>query len=138
MPALDWLNAEARINRNVAVFEKDCINGFVGAIGKDGHNAIVDWVNLKRLKAIIVVGICTDICDSDFVVAMLSARNHGMMPTLKDIVAYEPATATYDLPRESVAMLGLPTTVAHPQYIAHHIGLWTMQTRGAIIASSLQ
>src|SRR3989344_3826827 len=134
---LAWLEGFDDLSKVVRILPKDCINGFVGAIGNDGRNAIVDWVRSNKLEAIVVVGICTDICDSDFVVAMLSARNHWLMPTLKDIVLYEPATATYDLPKEVVATLGLPKTAAHPRDITHHIGLYTMQTRGAIIASGL-
>jgi len=139
VPMLEWLTqASWDRSKRVSILPKDCINGFVGAIDEDGHNLIVDWVNRNDLSAIVVVGICTDICDSDFVVAMLSARNHGMMPSLKDIVFYEPASATYDLPKEVVASLGFPKTAAHPQEITHHIGLYTMQTRGAIIANVLK
>ena len=65
------------------------------------HNKVVDWVNSHRLDAVVAVGICTDICVMDFVLTLLSARNHGLMPTLEDIVVYEPATATYDLPLDS-------------------------------------
>ncbi len=147
VPQLTWLQELSDVGYEkglVRVLPKDCINGFVGAIDNsgslltDGSNAIVEWVHENELEAIVVVGICTDICDSDFVVAMLSARNHGMMPTLKDIVFYEPASATYDLPKEVVAQLGFPKTAAHPREITHHIGLYTMQTRGAIIANELK
>ena len=52
-------------------------------------------------KTVLVTGICTDICVMDFVLTMLSARNHGLMSTLADIVVLEPATATYHLPRRT-------------------------------------
>ena len=141
VPQLAWLEKASNnhfLNGLVQILPKNCINGFVGAIDIDGKNAIVDWVRRNKLEAIVVVGICTDICDSDFIVAMLSARNHGLMPTLKDIVFYEPASATYDLPKEAIAALGFPKTTAHPREITHHIGLYTMQTRGAIIANELK
>ena len=84
----------------------------------------------------MAVGICTDICVADFVGTLLSARNHGLMPTLKDVVVLEPACATYDLPR-AAAELGLPETAAHPQAATHHLGLYIMASRGAVIASGL-
>jgi nicotinamidase-related amidase len=124
---------------------KDCINGFVGGIeasfigGGHGqhHNKVVDWVNSHRLDTVVAVGICTDICVMDFVLTLLSARNHGLMPTLQDIVVLEPATATYDLPLAATAELGLPPTAAHPKAETHHMGLYFMASRGALLASAL-
>ena len=129
VPALKWLADSAQ---QATLLRKDCINGFVGGI--DGHrNRVVDWVNDHRLKAILVVGICTDICVMDFVLTMLSARNHGMMPTLADIVVDAGACATYDLPRVTAETLGLPVTLAHPQGLTHHLGLYFMASRGALL-----
>ena len=126
------------------LLRKDCINGFVGGIEPIHHgahgacrNKVVDWVTAHRLRSVVAVGICTDICVMDFVLTMLSARNHGLMPTLKDIVVLEPACATYDLPRAAAEGLGLPATSAHPQAATHHLGLYFMASRGAVIASAL-
>ena len=94
-------------------------------------------VNGHRLEAVITTGICTDICVMDFVLTLLSARNHGLMPTLRDIVVFEPATATYDLPLAVAEDLGLPPTAAHPKAETHHMGLYFMASRGAILASEL-
>ncbi len=132
VPALEWLETEAA----ATLIRKDCINGFVGAM-EGGRNRLVDWVNDNRLKAVLVVGICTDICVMDFVLTLLSARNHGMMPTLEDIVVYEPGCSTYDLPRAAAEQLGLPATAAHPQDLTHHLGLYFMASRGAVLAGSL-
>ncbi|MSO76011.1 MAG: isochorismatase family protein [Alphaproteobacteria bacterium] len=132
VPALAWLETCPQ----ATLIAKDCINGFIGAM-EGGRNRIVDWVNRERLDAVIVVGICTDVCVMDFVLTFLSARNHGLMPSLVDIVVYEPACATYDLPRETVASLGLPATAAHPQALTHHLGLYFMAARGAVLAVSL-
>ena len=132
VPALEWLETEAA----ATLIRKDCINGFVGAM-EGGRNRLVDWVNDNRLKAVLVVGICTDICVMDFVLTLLSARNHGMMPTLEDIVVYEPGCSTYDLPRTTAEQLGLPATAAHPQDLTHHLGLYFMASRGAVLAGSL-
>jgi hypothetical protein len=74
----------------------------------------------------------------DFVLTLLSARNHGMMPTLRDIVVYERATATYDLPREATGALGLPATAAHPKAETQHMGLYFMASRGALLASAIE
>lgn len=139
VPQLAWLADDP----DVTLIRKDCIDGFIGAIepihakGCHGasHNHVVDWVVAHRLEAVLTVGICTDICVMDFVLSMLSARNHGLMPTLRDVVVLEPACATYDLPRAAAEALGLPATAAHPQGLTHHIGLWAMASRGALIAS---
>ena len=140
VPELAWLADDA----DVTLIRKDCINGFVGAIEATYHgahgssrNRVVDWVNLHRLRAAVVVGVCTDICVMDFVLTMLSARNHGLMPTLKDVVVLEPACATYDLPCETALELGLPATAAHPQAHTHHVGLYCMASRGAVLAGEL-
>ncbi|MFO1038712.1 MAG: isochorismatase family protein [Geminicoccaceae bacterium] len=137
---LAWLAEEP----DVVLVRKDCINGFVGAIepshtGRHGtsHNRVVDWVNGHRLTTVLTTGICTDICVMDFVLTMLSARNHGLMPTLKDIVVYEPGCATYDLPVEITETLSLPRTAAHPKHHTHHMGLYFMASRGAVLAGEL-
>jgi nicotinamidase-related amidase len=141
VPALAWLEDCGC----ATLLRKDCIDGFVGGIeasfigGGHGqhHNKVVDWVNNHRLDAVIAVGICTDICVMDFVLTLLSARNHGLMPTLADVVVLEPATATYDLPLAATEPLGLPSTAAHPKAEAHHMGLYFMAARGALLASEL-
>jgi nicotinamidase-related amidase len=142
VPELAWLEQ----CNGATLIRKDCINGFVGGIeasyvgGAHGqhHNKVVDWINNHRLDAVIAVGICTDICVMDFVLTLLSARNHGMTPTLKDIVVYERATATYDLPLEATGSLGLPPTAAHPKAETHHMGLYFMASRGAVLASAIE
>jgi len=138
VPELAWLDGCP----HAILLRKDCINGFVGGIEpapKHGmhHNKVVDWINNHRLDALVTVGICTDICVMDFVLTMLSARNHGMTPTLRDIVVLEPATATYDLPREVAEAQGLPPGAAHPKAETHHMGLYFMASRGALLASEL-
>ena len=142
VPELAWLEDQP----DATLIRKDCINGFVGAIepshvgGAHGQhrNTVVDWVNAHRLQAVITTGICTDICVMDFVLTMLSARNHGLMPSLADIVVLEPATATYDLPRAGAEALGLPAAAAHPKGPTHHMGLYFMASRGAVLASELR
>ncbi|MGE5477593.1 MAG: isochorismatase family protein [Bacteroidales bacterium] len=131
---LRWLEQ----HDGATLVRKDCINGFVGAIDPaSGRNAVVDWVNRHQLQAVLVVGICTDICVMDFVLTLLSARNHGMMPSLADIAVFEPACATYDLPLEVARQLGLPDTAAHPKTITHHAGLYFMASRGARLVEAV-
>ena len=142
VPELAWLADDP----DVSLVRKDCINGFVGAIeltsakGQHGlsRNRFVDWATSHRLETVVVVGICTDICVMDFVLTLLSARNHRLVPTLKDVVVWEPACATYDLSRETAAALALPATAAHPGAATHHAALYFMAARGAILASELQ
>lgn len=141
MPEIAWLEDSV----DATLIRKDCIDGFVGGIeasyagGAHGqsHNKVVDWINSHRLQGVVVVGICTDVCVMDFVLTLLSARNHALTPTLDDIVVYEPATATYDLPIGKAQELGLPATAAHPQAETHHMGLYFMASRGALLASEL-
>jgi nicotinamidase-related amidase len=133
VPELLWLEQEPL----ATLVRKDCINGFVGAIRPDGSNAVVDWVNHHRLQSVLVVGICTDICVMDFVLTMLSARNHDLMPTLKDILVYEPGCATYNLPRETAMQIGLGPTAAHPQEATHYMGLYFMASRGARLVADV-
>ncbi len=135
VPELEWLAGDA----NTTLIRKDCINAFVGSVSTEsGENAIVRWVNDNRLEDIVVVGICTDVCVMDFVLTMLSARNHDLMPTLRDVVVYEPGCATYDLPREVAVAQNLPEHTAHPQALTHHLGLYFMAMRGAVLASAVR
>lgn len=134
VPELKWLEEE----QAATLVRKDCINGFVGAFRPDGGNSMVDWVNENGLVRLLVVGICTDICVMDFVLTTLSARNHGMMPTLKDISVYAAGCSTYDLPREVAKGLGLPETVAHPQRATHYLGLYFMASRGAELIDGVE
>ncbi len=133
VPALEWLEKDA----NTTLVRKDCINGFVGSITDKGNNRVVDWVNKHKLAEILVVGICTDICVMDFVLTMLSARNHGMMPSLKEILVYDAGCSTYDLPRPVAEKLGLPSSAAHPQDVTHHMGLYFMHSRGAKLVNAV-
>jgi nicotinamidase-related amidase len=127
VPELLWLERDP----NTTLVRKDCINGFVGAIQPDGRNRVVDWANQHSLEELLVVGICTDICVMDFVLTMLSARNHGLMPALKEILVYDAGCSTYDLPRAVAEKLKLPSSAAHPQDVTHYMGLYFMHSRGA-------
>ncbi|MDP6692279.1 MAG: isochorismatase family protein [Alphaproteobacteria bacterium] len=127
VPELLWLEEEA----NATLVRKDCINGFIGAIRPDGSNILVDWLNRHGIGEVLVVGICTDICVMDLVLTLLSARNHGLVPALRDIHVHADGCATYDLPRVAAEELGLEASVAHPQEAAHHMGLYFMAARGA-------
>ena len=131
---LEWLENHPQ----ATLIEKDCINGFIGSIDVEGgNNKLIEWINHNKLEALVVVGICTDICVMDFVVTILSARNHDMVTTLKDIAVYTEGCSTFDMTSEMAAQLGLPKTAIHPQDIAHHMGLYTMAERGAFIASAI-
>ena len=139
--ALAWLQDDP----DVTLLRKDCVSGFVGAIeavhhGQHGtsHNRAVDWVNAHRLEAVLVAGLGTDVCVMELVLALLSARAHGMMPTLREVIVVEPATATYDLPLATARELGLPASAAHPEQPTHHLGLYVMASRGALIAAEVE
>ena len=133
VPALRWLEDCPQ----ATLVRKDCINGFVGAQTHDGDNRVVDWVNVHNLEYVLTVGICTDICVMDFVLTMLSARNHRLMPRLEHIGVYESACATYDLPRTVAVDIGMPETAAHPQDVTHYMGLYFMASRGAELVDAV-
>lgn len=132
-PELIWLLAEP----GVEVIRKDCINGFVGAIDRQtGRNAFCEWIIANNIRTLLVTGDCTDICVSDLVVTTLSARNHGLLTdhdpqhhraayvdaiTGLRIVVLADACETFDAP-------------GHDRKATHHVGLWLMASRGAIIA----
>ena len=133
IPALKWLETDEQ----TTLMQKDCINALVGGWREDGGNTVLEWINAHGLRQVVVVGICTDICVMDFVLTLLSARNHGLTDALADIIVHAPGCATYDLPRPVAEELGLPVTAAHPQAPAHHLGLYFMASRGAIISNGL-
>ncbi|MCF8466873.1 MAG: isochorismatase family protein [Sneathiella sp.] len=133
VPELKWLETD----KNTTLVRKDCINGFVGAMRDDGSNAVTDWVGANGVSDLLVVGICTDICVMDFVLTSLSARNHGMLPGLKEIYVYDKGCSTYDLPRSVAEEIGYGATAAHPQDITHYMGLYFMASRGAQLVNKV-
>ena len=133
VPALTWLEDQPQ----ALLVRKDCINGYIGAERLEGGNAVRDWIARHKLRQVLVVGICTDICVMDFVLTLLSARNHGLVPPLQDILVYGPGCSTYDLPRDQAVALGLPETAGHPQDIAHHMSLYVMAARGARLVNDV-
>ena len=134
VPELKWLEKEPQ----ATLVRKDCINGFIGAFQQDGSNAVIDWVKDNNVANVLVVGICTDICVMDFVITLLSARNQGMLPGLKEVVVYDKGCSTYDLPRNVVEEIGLPPSASHPQDVTHYMGLYFMASRGAQLVESVE
>ena len=132
VPELKWIEKEPL----TTLVRKDCINGFIGSFQPDGSNAIIDWVKENRVKNVLVVGICTDICVMDFVLTLLSARNHGMLQGLNEVVVYDKGCSTYDLPGDVVKEIGLPPSNSHPQDLTHYMGLYFMASRGAQLVNS--
>ena len=133
VPDLLWLEKTSM----ATLVRKDCINGFIGAYQPNGTNVLLNWLNENQISDVLTVGICTDICVMDFVLTLLSARNHGMAPTLKDIHVYERGCATYDLPRSLAEELHLGAAAAHPQAPTHHMGLYFMAARGALLVNEV-
>lgn len=68
----------------------------------------------------------------DFVCSTISAKNHGLLDPLEDVVVYSKACATFDFPA-SVAR-DIKDALAHPQDLMHHVGLYMAKGRGAKIA----
>ncbi|KAL4644384.1 hypothetical protein ACB092_02G160900 [Castanea dentata] len=131
VPALQWLENEP----NATLRCKDCIDGFLGSIEKDGSNLFVDWVRNNQIKKILVVGICTDVCVLDFVCSSLSARNRGFLVPLEDVIVYSNGCATFDLPIHVAKTM--KDAIAHPQELMHHIGLYMARGRGAKVVSEV-
>ncbi|GAA0160524.1 hypothetical protein Leryth_011851 [Lithospermum erythrorhizon] len=128
VPALRWIEDE----QNVKIIRKDCYDGYIGSIQEDGSNMFSDWVKLNNIQVVVVAGVCTDICVLDFVCSTLSARNHGLLEPLEDVVVYSKGCATFDFP-VSVARNNKDLQ-AHPQELMHHVGLYMAKGRGAKIA----
>ncbi|XP_057787963.1 nicotinamidase 1-like [Salvia miltiorrhiza] len=131
VPRLRWIEEEP----NVTIKRKDCYDGFVGSIQEDGSNTFVDWVKKNKIQLLVVVGICTDICVLDFVCSTISAKNHGLLHPLNDVVVYSKACATFDFPASQAA--NSKHLQPHPQELMHHIGLYMAKGRGAKIATQL-
>ena len=127
VPELKWLENEPK----ATLVRKDCINGFIGAFQPAGSNAIIGWAAANQVANVLVVGICTDICVMDFVLTLLSARNHGMVPSIKEVVVYDKGCSTYSLPRNVAEDIGLPPSASPPQDLTHYMGLYFMASRGA-------
>ena len=156
-PDIDWLAQRPR----TTVIRKDCINGFVGAMRPatrpvDGQpsqwrNLLADWVADNGLTSLVLSGDCTDICVSDLCVALLSARNHGMLTRVDpgqreqyveaitglQLYVHAPACATFDADPEASMPEGMEA-LRHPGPLAHHLGLWIAASRGAIIVDSFE
>ena len=133
VPELLWLEETA----SATLVRKDCINGFIGAYQSNGTNALLDWLNVNQISDVLAVGICTDICVMDMVLTLLSARNHGMAPALRDVHVYDQGCATFDLPRAVAEELKLGAAAAHPQAPTHHMGLYFMAARGALLVDKV-
>ncbi|KAI9111840.1 hypothetical protein K1719_017530 [Acacia pycnantha] len=131
VPELLWLENEP----NATLRCKDCIDGFLGSIEKDGSNVFVKWVESHQIKQILVVGICTDICVLDFVCSALAARNRRLLPPLEHVIVYSHACATYDIPVHIAR--DNKDVISHPQELMHHIGLYIARGRGAKIVSEV-
>ncbi|XP_029118327.1 nicotinamidase 1 [Elaeis guineensis] len=131
VPALKWLERDP----NVTIKRKDCFDGFIGSMEKDGTNTFAEWVKTNDIKIVLVVGICTDICVLDFVCSTLSARNIGLVPPLEDVVVYSGGCATFDFPIDVAR--NIKGTLAHPQELMHHVGLYMAKGRGARIVQKV-
>ncbi|MFA6526546.1 MAG: isochorismatase family protein [Candidatus Buchananbacteria bacterium] len=144
---LGWLNGSADL-----IIRKGCMNAWVGAetevnawvgaeteVDEDFHlnNQLFMFINERGINVAVVVGICTDICVMQLVHALLSARNAGLLPTLRDVVVIAPACATFNLPIEVCRQIGKPDIAAHPREANQHIGLYYMQQAGAILAKEV-
>ncbi|XP_068655470.1 nicotinamidase 1-like [Aristolochia californica] len=132
IPALEWLEKDP----NVTCRRKDCIDGFIGAINEDGSNTFINWVKTKKIQLILVVGICTDICVLDFISTTISARNHGLVHPLEEVVVYSHGCATYDLPVHVAR--NIKGALAHPQELMHHFGLYMAKGRGARLVQQVK
>ncbi len=128
---LKWMEKEPLFT----LFRKDCINGVIGAITENNNNIFFDWVKKEKIVSLVQVGICTDICDMQFVQSVLSARNHGILGDLEEVVVAVEGCATYHLPKETALQTGLPPTAAHDREIAQHMALYFLQASGAILAN---
>ncbi|KAK8485710.1 hypothetical protein V6N11_021413 [Hibiscus sabdariffa] len=83
---------------------------------------------IEGIRFYLVVGMCTDICVLDFVSSTLSAQNHSILTSLKDVIAYSSAFATFNLLVHVARHIS--GALAHPQdprsLLLHHIDLMSI------------
>lgn len=125
---LKWLEGDS----NSVILPKDCISGVVGGMNADGSNVVFDWIKNNGIRTVVVVGICTDICNLGVVLPLMSARARGLVE-LDEVYMHEPACASYDLSLEVARSIGLPDSAAHPQDLYHLMGLLIAQNQGVVI-----
>ena len=53
-----WLERDP----NAKLMRKDCINGFVGGIQKDGSNIVLDWIKNNKVQQVRFVSLSFIIC----------------------------------------------------------------------------
>jgi nicotinamidase-related amidase len=70
-------------------------------------------LQLSLESKVVVVGVCTDICVLDFVCSTISAKNHGLLKPLENVVVYSHACATFNVPLEITT--NVKGALAHPQ-----------------------
>uniref|UniRef100_A0A7N0USW8 Isochorismatase-like domain-containing protein n=1 Tax=Kalanchoe fedtschenkoi TaxID=63787 RepID=A0A7N0USW8_KALFE len=131
VPALRWLEREA----GVTVRRKDCYDAFIGSMEADGSNVFVEWVKANQVQKLLVAGVCTDICVLDFVCSTMSAKNHGVLEPLEEVVVCSKACATFDFPAQVASET--KHALAHPQELMHHVGLYMAKARGATVAGAV-
>lgn len=142
---LQWLgNGIRQMGDQVFIMPKSCTNVWIGRETITDNRGVTQLSNdllfilsSTRTKIVVVVGLCTDICDMQLVHSLMSAINCGLLPDLEHVVVCVPGCTTYDLPLDVCRQLNLPASSAHPRGPAHHIGLYQMQQAGAILAKEV-
>ncbi|GMY12088.1 nicotinamidase 1-like isoform X1 [Fagus crenata] len=127
VPALQWLENEP----NATLRCKDCIDGFLGSIEKDGSNVFVDWVRNNQIeKGYARMYVCWILCAQQCL-----QKNHGLLAPLADVIVYSNGCATFDLPIHVAKTI--KNAIARPQELMHHIGLYIAKSRGAKVVSEV-
>ena len=99
-----------------------------------------EWVKDNHIETLLVCGDCTDVCVSDFVVSALSARNHGLLTAADPTTDRAAHVAAVNGLRIAVLVNACETFDApgfHERAAAHHVGLWLMASRGAVLVDGL-
>ncbi|CAN4114833.1 unnamed protein product [Withania somnifera] len=74
VPALQWLENEP----NATLRCKDCIDGFLGSLEKDGSNVFVNWLKANATKAVSIT-LCHELitfCFHPFISSIWSYNKH--------------------------------------------------------------
>ena len=124
----------------MTVVKKDCTNGFIGGLVRHtNQNVVARWFTTHKIQTALMSGCCANTSVSEFVLTLLSARNHGLLNSYRvhgqrteyreaitgmDIVVVESLCETFDAP-------------CHDRDVWHRVGLANMQRRGAILASQI-
>jgi nicotinamidase-related amidase len=156
---ISWLQDR---HPNVEIIKKGCISTITGSTFRSRSYpdyfrfASLDWLRQNRLKKVVVVGMCSDLCVMKVCLDVIEWFNLVLPPltpggdtddpeqvkVLPDleqggVYAFIPGITTYDFPLKVVKGVGAPEKNAHPRILANHFALYHLQLNGIKLIDSI-